>query len=388
MIDPSSVVIALIPMALTVWAVHKLTPRYERMTPPGENTTIRRILDARDKSRRAFTLIELLVVMIILAILIGLLLPAVQAAREAARRTQCVNNMKQIGLALANYESANGLYPASGKTIDLAATPPTIIYPPGESNWSVLARLLPFMEESQVVGVSDLTKPYNDDSGVNITAATPMISTFVCPSAGRPSVRDTAAKDPNASTAEKTLVNGYAYADYAPVIGTDLAAVGGTGATTILPNRDTAQTVIGLFHKGGTRVGEVTDGLSNTAVIMEDVGRDERQTSLYPEITGAAGAAKAMQRFWRWASPDGGIVVSSTPNNSGRPDRDLLPWPATSTTAGNGAGDNQSPFAYHSGVNTLFGDGHVQMLKSTIPPLIMRALVTPSGNEAVSQDSY
>jgi prepilin-type N-terminal cleavage/methylation domain-containing protein len=87
-----------------------------------------------------FTLIELLVVIAIIAVLIALLLPAVQAAREAARRAQCVNNLKQLGLALANYESANGCFPPAGGANNFAVSPPATQFI--DCDWSVFARLL------------------------------------------------------------------------------------------------------------------------------------------------------------------------------------------------------------------------------------------------------
>lgn len=388
-VDPTCPIVALTPVAILIWAVHRLVPRSEPAQIKTRNVTFERMLAARHlREHRGFTLIELLVVMVVMIVLIALLLPAVQAAREAARRTQCTNNLKQIGLALANHESAQGMYPASGKTIDMTAQPPAITYTNGESNWSVLAKLLPFMEQSQTVAAGDMTLPYNATSGVNLTASTPALNTFVCPSVSRPTVRDTANLDPNASPAERSHVANYGYSDYQPIIGTDLAATGGTGATPILPNRDTNQTALGMFHKGGTRVGEVTDGLSNTVAFMECAGRDERQLTTTPDIAGAAGAPQATMRFWRWASPSGALLVSSVPNNTGKPDREVTPWPSTGGSADNGAGDNGSPFSFHAGVGTLFGDGHVQNLKNTIPPTVFRGLLTPSGNEAISQDSY
>jgi len=150
--------------------------------------------------RRGFTLIELLVVIAIIGVLIALLLPAVQAAREAARRSQCVNNLKQLGLAVHNYLSNN-----------------TDTFPPahvdGVQNFSAHARLLPFLEQTTIFnacnfnlpsrwdgyrGNDGLSAPQYPDEGMNFqaTAATTQIKSFLCPS------------DPNPGSTDGFTVNG------------------------------------------------------------------------------------------------------------------------------------------------------------------------------------
>ena len=101
--------------------------------------------------RHGFTLIELLVVIAIIAVLIALLLPAVQAAREAARRMQCTNNLKQIGLALHNYETAVGALPM---TMSLAGTGNTVFY---DTGWSAQARILPYLEGNPLFNAANLS---------------------------------------------------------------------------------------------------------------------------------------------------------------------------------------------------------------------------------------
>ena len=132
---------------------------------------------AQHDRRKGFTLIELLVVIAIIAILIALLLPAVQQAREAARRTQCKNNLKQIGLALHNYLDVFTVFPPSFVSDGRGTTSGT---PGGE--WSVHARILPYLEESNLYSQMDLKLSYSDPSGVNDGIATQRIAGFLCPS--------------------------------------------------------------------------------------------------------------------------------------------------------------------------------------------------------------
>src|SRR5262249_35762367 len=135
------------------------------------------------RGRRAFTLIELLVVIAIIAVLIALLLPAVQAAREAARRLQCVDNLKQIGLALANYENTIGALPPCYlecfTPAALAANPlsPSSFY---KSEWSVTARIAPYLELGPMYSGINFTVTY--DAPQNLTFAQVTIGVLHCPS--------------------------------------------------------------------------------------------------------------------------------------------------------------------------------------------------------------
>src|SRR5258705_10858879 len=144
--------------------------------------------------RRAFTLIELLVVIAITGVLIALLLPAVQGAREAARRSQCVNNLKQIGLALHNYHDVNGTFPmGSGSGM---YNPPGTVYS-AKHCWSIHAAILPQFGQMPIYNAINFNFGNGSGTGslaysVNSTVLTTQINTFLCPS------------DPNATAVEVT----------------------------------------------------------------------------------------------------------------------------------------------------------------------------------------
>src|SRR3954447_16314587 len=139
--------------------------------------------------RRAFTLIELLVVIAIIAVLIALLLPAVQAAREAARRTQCVNNLKQLGLAMHNYHDTQGSFPIGRTGIRRPTGDPTLAagYPNdptgGNFNRKTWAfRILPYIEQASLANAINFSVSWNTPAWVNTTAIRTSVAGFHCPS--------------------------------------------------------------------------------------------------------------------------------------------------------------------------------------------------------------
>jgi prepilin-type N-terminal cleavage/methylation domain-containing protein/prepilin-type processing-associated H-X9-DG protein len=323
--------------------------------------------------RRAFTLIELLVVIAIIAILIGLLLPAVQKVREAAARTQCANNLHQIGLALHNYADAhNSEFPTGGEGTDFATAPtgPSVF-----DRHSTFTMLLPYIEQDNIFKTMNLNYYYNDVTNQpkgpdGLLAAQHVVKIYVCPSNGwsRP-------QDPDGFG--MTDYGATCYTDIDPVTGLRNKPTRANGALHVTPGKPLA----------GTSITAISDGTSNTIAIAEDVGRDERYVAAYIDPYDGM-----LRRFWRWAEPDSaygvsgfqkgsydaGTAINNTPSPLGGSAATCLWAPA------NNCGNNDEIFSFHAGgAQAVFCDGHVQFLNASIDRRTVRMLVTPTGGEVL-----
>jgi len=323
----------------------------------------------RRSGRQGFTLIELLVVIAIIAILAALLIPAVQKAREAAARSQCANNLRQMGIALHNYLDRNGKFPTSGEGLDITKTTTAF------DLQSMFTLVLPFVEGGDIYDRYDLATPYNGSPG-NIAVAQQVIPTYLCPTNPiRP------------ATGRDSL--GYGYCDYMPIAYCDINIIDTTVGQLVRLPAGSVRSPGGL-RLGGCTPGDITDGLSKTIAIMEDVGRSETYyTQKYDDPVGVdllpPGTTK--RNAWRWAEPDTANGCSGPPgakygdpglrvvNNNPQP----FGGPAGCLWTVNNCGVNDEPFSFHGGgVNAVFMDGHVSFIRDSISPPALRYLLTPN----------
>lgn len=218
--------------------------------------------------RRGFTLIELLVVIAIIGVLIALLLPAIQSAREAARRSQCANNLKQVGVAIATFESTRGHFPASLRT-GVSATNPSGF----RQGWMLF--LMPFLEREDVFDEYSFSFGWNSD--INRTAVSRKIANFICPSTPGSGELD-GNPDTGSYPTNWTSTQYLATTDYSGFIGvmkfmkdSGLTTTWGEGLTPQVAAAGT--TLPPLARTTPPKIRDVTDGLSQTLMLGESAGR-------------------------------------------------------------------------------------------------------------------
>lgn len=329
---------------------------------------------SRIEKSTAFTLVELLVVIAIIGILVALLLPAVQAAREAARRSQCMNNMRQIGIALHNHVTAKRKLPSGGEGTNWQT------FGTGFDLNSTFTQLLPYMEETAIADKYDYKYAYDDAARPgNQEAAKNEIQAFRCPS--------NSMKQPDPAN--------YGGVDYMPTVYTDIHPVTGLrDASTATAKNSRADGALALVP---ANISKITDGTSKTIAIAEDVGRnfetEEPYTkSKYPDITNIAADAKTPsgnRAINRWAEPDNGNGVSGPPNsvagalkNPINNNKTPLYGPTDCPWATNNCGPNDEIFSFHpGGAIAVFADGSAHFIEETIEPVALRCLVTRSEND-------
>lgn len=367
-------------------------------------------------ARSGFTLIELLVVIAIIAVLIALLLPAVQQAREAARRTQCKNNLKQIGLAFHNFEGTYGWLPSSLRPASSAAS---------SVRFAALTQLLPQIDFANIYNQYNQNVNWDNSAVVgtggltNAQLSATKITAFMCPSDVLAGSLD---GSPNLNASWTPTVA--ASSSYSPIYGIS-PLVYSTGLTSntqpalftdpadptlsyvagFFPKNATLNPTTGLHGEPGRKFRDVTDGLSNTIAIAESAGRpavyrkNQRYGSLPADRLNAGG----------WSRPASDIMIYGEKADGS----DLLGPVAINATNGfdvnvapltNGYGSSNgftaatpsgivfgvhgtsSPYSFHTGgAHFTMGDGAVRFISENISFNVFVSLATPAGSEIVGE---
>lgn len=376
---------------------------------------------------RAFTLVELLVVIAIIGVLVSLLLPAVQSAREAARRNSCFNNLKQMGLAVQNFESTHKYLPHSGQCDSTGSSTTTYMI------HSTGTLMLPYIEQQAIYsqfdtdsnsissyGATAASGGYTTSGGALIhprarglayndprhpsgqVAAKTLVKTFVCPS----TPVAPGARDPNTK---------YGPVDYMFAAVTDID--GRPGSSTYRARTSTSdpeyfsQVQAGMLScDNGHGFRNISDGTSNTILVLEDAGRSHPSVAklgaFSSRVSPVANPADPVdgksssgslisngRRVFAWADPDAFTNGVSGPSSAISPqsrvaqvNNSATPFggPATCPWDTNNCGPNDEPFSFHNGgINIALGDGSCRFMSNNVDALVLKALVG-AGDGAVA----
>ena len=350
------------------------------------------------QKRWGFTLIELLVVIAIIAVLIALLLPAVQAAREAARRSSCVNNLKQIGVALHNYISVH------------------TVLPPGRINghvtgagdcWGTYAQLLPQLEMQPIFDSFNFSLAPDTPDPANTTGGTTFINALICPTDSQPGL---------------ITVSGFPFAthNYNVNVGSNYPVVANISAANMPSPAFSGSPNGPFFENSAVGPAGITDGMSTTVAVTET--RRSQSSSTYandplgvflvtgdnkttgnaitsdadyasrclslPTTTTQFQATRGVR--WNYGAPGHSMYNHRRPPNNKQPDcRGGLPHSIRSDPLWSYLSLNVAARSLHpGGVNSLFCDGSVKFIKDSVNVTTWQAVGSRNGGEVVGADAY
>jgi prepilin-type N-terminal cleavage/methylation domain-containing protein/prepilin-type processing-associated H-X9-DG protein len=342
----------------------------------------------KTRNRHGFTLIELLVVIAIIAVLIALLLPAVQAAREAANRSQCTNNLRQIGLGMHNYLSSFNNFPMGvSRSVDSPTTATTLS---SWAGWSCQALLLNHLEQNAVYNTCNFSfNPNSTSNTVNSTSVNTILNVFLCPSDPRSgtdrinnyfaSVGTSTTSNPTMSTGAFSFYNSFGLKTF-----TD-----GTSSTIAF-----GEALVGWAGKTNNYVGSMAMQVGDTTPTSQLVDAFTDPTAIANGIQKCGQAFSTnptntqTQRGYRWAI---GRTDYTLLNTVAMPNDKVLGCAGCRYAAYTGSDSSNfvPPTSKHSGgVNMLFCDGSAKFIKDTINRQTWWSLGTIAGGETISADAY